>query len=103
MVGRGSPYVMPPERTLRVLVVAPRAARLERFAKTRELSPTDAERALAREESERLEFLRRQFRVEPNDASLYDVAVNTAVLGIEGASALVLDAFRVRFGADAAR
>jgi cytidylate kinase len=103
VVGRGSPYVMPAERTLRVLVVAPRAARIERFAKSRELSPSDAERALVREEAERLEFLRRHFRIEPNDASLYDVAVNTGALGIEGAAELVLAAFRTKFGADAAR
>jgi cytidylate kinase len=101
VLGRGSPHVMPAERTLRVLVVAPRSARLERLAKARHLTAAEAETQLAREEAERLAFLRRDFAVEADDASHYDAAVNTETLGIDGAAELVLAAFRKRFPAGA--
>ena len=102
VLGRGSPHVMPAERTLRVLVVAPRNARLERLAKARHLNAAEAETQLAREEAERLAFLRRDFAIEPDDASHYDAAVNTETLGIDGAAELVLAACRKRFPAEAA-
>ncbi len=97
VLGRGSPYVLPPDRTLRVFVVAPRAARIERLAKARGLAAGEAAAQLAKEEAERLAFLRRDFKVDPDDPTHYDLVVNTGGLGIEGATELALAAFRRRF------
>jgi cytidylate kinase len=100
VLGRGSPYVLPAERTLRVFVVASRPARLERLAKARRLPEAEAERTLAREENERVAFLRRQFRVDPDDSTHYDLVVNTDAFGIDGATELVKHAFGLRFPAE---
>ena len=97
ILGRGSAFVLPPGQALRVLVVAPREARIEHLAKERSLSREQAEERLAREEGERREFNRYHFDVDPDDASLYDLVVNTATLGQEGAEELIVAALQRRF------
>jgi cytidylate kinase len=102
IVGRGSPYVLGPERALRVLVTSPRSERIERLAKRLDLPFAEADSRLDREEAARRQFIERSFQVDPDDASLYDVAVNTGTLGVDGAIALILAAFQGR-AADAQR
>ncbi len=98
LVGRGAAYILPPDRTLRVLVVAPRESRIERLAKTRKLDPAAAEQELDREDDERRQFLKHHFGVDPDDPTRYDLGVNTASLGRESACEIVLAAYRSRFG-----
>jgi cytidylate kinase len=96
--GRGAPYVLGAERTLRVLVVAPRLERLERIRISGgDLSDREAEERLRHVENERREFLGHHFMVDPDDASLYDVVLNTGSLGIEGAEEILLRVFEQRF------
>jgi cytidylate kinase len=99
IVGRGSPYVLDGERALRVLVVAPRELRIERLAKRHDLPLAEAEARLDREEATRRQFIERSFRVDPDDPSLYDLAVNTGAFGIDGAVALVEAALARRWPA----
>jgi cytidylate kinase len=89
IVGRGSCCVLGPERALRVLVVAPREERIERLAKRYDLPRAEAHARLEREDANRRQFVQRSFRVDPDDASLYDLALNTGSFGIEGAVDLV--------------
>jgi cytidylate kinase len=96
IVGRGAAYVLDAERALRVLVVAPREVRVERFAKRHDLPLAEAEARLIREDAARRQFIERSFRVDPDDASLYDVAVNTGSYGIEGCVELVVEALARR-------
>jgi cytidylate kinase len=91
IVGRGSPYVLGAEHALRVLVVAPREERVERLAKRYDLPRGEAIARLEREDEARRLFITRSFHIDPDDASLYDLAVNTSSLGIEGAVDLVED------------
>jgi cytidylate kinase len=95
ILGRGAPFVLRPERTLRVLVVAPRRARIERLAKERDLPVDEAERRMRREDEERRTFLT-QFGVDPDDPSIYDLVVNTGSLGMDGATHTVVQTFRDR-------
>ncbi len=97
ILGRGAPYILPPSRALRVLVAAPREARIARIAREEGLSAREAEERLARRDEERLRFLRHDFGVEPDDPTLYDLVVNTATLGVDASAALVIDALRRRF------
>ena len=96
ILGRGSPFVLRPEHTLRVLVTAPAEFRARRLAKAQNLEEGEARRRLGEEERERLEFLRFHFGVSPDDPGLYDLVVNTAELGIDGASTLVVDALHYK-------
>lgn len=99
ILGRGATVILAPEQTLRVLVVAPDADRIERLARVRGISRDEAAARLAQEDEDRAGFLRHHFGVEQNDPTLYDVVVNTGTLGVEGAAALVVEGLRRRFPA----
>jgi hypothetical protein len=97
VVGRGALSVLPLERTLRVLVVAPREERARRLAAARGLAPEAADAQLAREDAERLDFLRERLGLAGDDPALYDLVLNTERLAPEAAAALVVEAVRRRF------
>ena len=97
IVGRGAAHVLGPERALRVLVVAPHEERIERLAKRYDLPRAEAQARLEREDANRRLFVRRSFRIDPDDASLYDLALNTASFGIEGTVGLVQEVLARRW------
>lgn len=97
LLGRGSPFILEQERTLRVLVVAPRAWRVARRAGEAGISSDAAAQQIERDDETRRRFLRADFGVEPDDPSLYDLVVNTAGLGIEGAVELIVRGLRQKF------
>ena len=97
IAGRGAAFILPPEQSLRVLVLAPFAVRVQRFAGSEGLSVHEAEARLRVEDEERSAFYRASFGVEQNDPELYDLAVNTGTLPIEAAARVVVDALRSRF------
>lgn len=97
LVGRGAPFILSHEDTLRVLVVAPRELRIARYAEVKGIPLEEASAALALAEQRRGEFARRYFGVEQNDPSLYDLVVNSGSLGFEAATRVVLEAYRSRF------
>jgi cytidylate kinase len=97
IIGRGSPFILPPDRSLRVLVVAPRAARIDRIRAERAVSRERATEIVDEATAERREFLLHQFGVDADDPTLYDLVVNTEKLGIDGAVALVAEALLCAF------
>jgi cytidylate kinase len=97
IIGRGSPFILPPERALRVLVVAPRELRLENLSKQRSLRAAEAEQALAEEDAARLEFLRHHFARDPDDACRYDLVLNLGTLPMDAACELLVRAVGARF------
>lgn len=97
VVGRGSAFILPPEDALRVLVAAPTAARLERYAKLHGLDRAHAESGLAREDEARSAFVRHHFGARLDDPLAYDLVVNTGALGIEVAADTVIEVMRRRF------
>jgi hypothetical protein len=97
VVGRGAISILPRERTLRVLIVAPREERARRLATVQGLAPAAAEAQLAREDEERRAFLRDRLGLASDDPSLYDLVLNTAQLSVDAAAALVVEAVRRRF------
>jgi cytidylate kinase len=101
ILGRGAPFILAPDRALRVLVTAPLDARIERTTRAGNVSNEQARDALQREEAERRQFLGFHFHVDPDDPRLFDLVVNTGTLGIDDAAALVVEALRRRFGAAA--
>ena len=91
ILGRGAPFVLGPEKALRVLVVAPFERRVENLVMRESLSLTDSRSRLKTEDAQRRNFLS-QFGVDPDDPSLYDLVVNTDSLGQDSAVKLVIDA-----------
>lgn len=99
IVGRGAAFLVPSEAALRVLVAAPFEYRLEHYAKEHQLARESAVERLRAEDARRFEFVRHHFGARLDDPLAYDLAVNTATLGIDAAVSDVVDAFRRRFPA----
>ncbi len=97
ILGRGSAFLLRPERSLRVLVVAPRDQRVERLAKRLDVDAATAATRLDREDAERLHFNRHHFHVDPDDASHFDLVVNTGTLSLGLATDLVVETAQRRF------
>jgi cytidylate kinase len=98
VVGRGAAFILPPEQALRVLVTAPAADRIERWAKVSGLDRARAGEALREEDARRSEFVRHHFGARLDDPTAYDLVVNTSVLGVETAAGAVAGALHERFG-----
>lgn len=77
---------------LRVLVTAPHEARVRRVAEERGTDEHAAAKELKRSDESRADFLKRFYGVEHEQASHYDLVVNTEVLGPDGAAGVVVDA-----------
>jgi cytidylate kinase len=98
ILGRGAQFVLPPERALRVMLVASRAARAERIAKQEGVTREQANARLAARDAERREFLMHHFRRDPDAAEHYDLTLNLGTLSQDAALDLTELALRERFG-----
>ena len=97
ILGRGAAYALPPESTLRVLVVESKTGRVERLCKAKGLAPKDASIRIDYEQRQRCHFVRHHFQREADDASNFDLVVNTESLGVTAAARLVHRAYFERF------
>jgi hypothetical protein len=89
ILGRGAHLILAPGEAFRVLVDAPRHARVGYLADQEGLTRREAAQALARAEAERRAFLRQYFRAEADDLESFDLVVNTYGLGVDGAAAAI--------------
>jgi cytidylate kinase len=85
LVGRGGNFILPPENRLRVRVIAPMQVRIENVSRQYGVSKDEAKRRIIRTESDRRAFIRKYFNADIIDPIHYDLTVNTAILGMEGA------------------
>lgn len=97
ILGRGAAYALPPENTLRIFVVESRAGRIERLRMAKGLGLEEASRRIDYEQDQRLRFVRHHFGLDADDASHFDLVVNTESLGITSAALLVRRAYFERF------
>jgi hypothetical protein len=97
VLGRGAASILPSTRALRVLVVAPEAARAERTAQAQQIPLAEAIACVASADSARRAALHERFGIAAEDLTHYDLVLNTEALSIEAAAALAVDALRRRF------
>ncbi|MBC7172338.1 MAG: cytidylate kinase-like family protein, partial [Polyangiaceae bacterium] len=101
IVGRGAGFILPPESTLRVRVVAPYETRVDRIALRRGIPDRDAQREAKRIDHLRGAFTRRLASCDPSDVTLHDLVINTERLPVDVAAEIVAYAYRARFGVSA--
>lgn len=87
ILGRGAHLILERGQALRVLVVAPREARVATLAAEKGLTERDSRARLAELESGRRAFVSKHFHQDADDVCQFDLVVNTAALGVEGAVA----------------
>ncbi|TRZ76086.1 MAG: cytidylate kinase-like family protein [Deltaproteobacteria bacterium] len=93
IIGRGGQFILPPEETFRVRLIAPREVRIRKVMEDSASDLENAERYVYKTEADRNAFLRKHFHADWTDSGYYDLIVNTGSLGIEGAVAVVKAAF----------
>ncbi|MCX5795889.1 MAG: cytidylate kinase-like family protein [Elusimicrobia bacterium] len=89
ILGRGAGFILKPELCLRVLLVAPLEERVAVVARRDKVSRDEAMRQVVHRESERRAFIQRHFHAQLLDPVHYDMVLNTAGLGQEGALAAI--------------
>ena len=98
VVGRGAQYLLAPQQTLRVRVVAPLAARIASVAERRSISEDKARDEVNKTDAERRAFMREVYDRDPNVASDHDLLINTATFALPDCAELIVAATRLRFG-----
>lgn len=90
ILGRGANFILPPERGLRIRVVAPLEVRQQRLAQMQGYDEKQALHEIAQRDKQRNEFFSHHFRCKPNDPCAYDVVINTGQIGIEAATDFIV-------------
>ena len=89
LVGRGAGYLLPPETTLHVRVVAPLEERVAYMSQLLRLPYDEAAGHVRQRDQKRTEFLETHFRRRPGDACDYDLILNSFLLGEELSADLI--------------
>jgi cytidylate kinase len=98
LVGRGANFVLPPDKTFRLRVVAPLEFRVANVARDFGVLAKEAKRRVIRTESDRKAFIRKYFNADITDPLNYDLVLNTEMLNIEAAAAGVAHLLTKQFG-----
>jgi len=96
IVGRGAGFILPPEISLRVLVVAPLEDRVRNVAEMYTVPEEEARKRVIRAQSERQAFIRRYFNADMMDPIHYDLIINTQYLTIDNGVEIVKTAYNAR-------
>ncbi len=88
IVGRGA-HILLKGQALRVLAVAPLEDRVHTVMEAESLSERDARRRIEEVESDRHAFIVTHYHAEFSDPTAYDLVLNTAALGLDGAIAAI--------------
>lgn len=95
LVGRGAQAWLSSRRdAIHVFCVTTREAAIARVVERERVSIADAEKLIDETNRQRAEYVRRNWRRDWSAASNYDLCVNTAWLGIDGAAQLIVDVAR---------
>ena len=79
---------------LRIRVTAPFEVRVQRVARRAGLTAQQAAAEVRRRDGDRQQYLQRYYHSDVNDASQYDLQINTATVPLERAAQLVLSVTR---------
>ncbi len=99
IVGRGAHFALEADATLRVRVDAPVAHRVASLAARRGIDEREARKLVEEADAERRDFMRQYYDRQLDDASAFDLVLNSATLTPDGMVDVVLSAYRARFGA----
>jgi hypothetical protein len=98
IVGRGAAQALPADTTLRVRLVAPEEGRVRAAEERLGMSHADAVRWVRQTDSDRADFVRTHFRIDPGDPRSYDLVLNTAHFATADCAELIVAAARCRTG-----
>jgi cytidylate kinase len=98
ILGRGANYLLPPEKGLRVRVVASMELRRKRLMQLRNYDEKTAAQAIAEQDRSRQEFLRHHFRCGDDEPCHYDVVLNTGNMPLAAATECIVRLATIKLG-----
>jgi cytidylate kinase len=96
LIGRGSGYVLPPESTLHVRIVAPLSDRIAYMSQWMRLTMDEAARQVEMRDARRAEFIQTYFHQQTSDLCRYDLVLNSHLLGEEICADLIARAAKAK-------
>jgi cytidylate kinase len=96
ILGRGAGFLLPPETTVHVRVIAPLESRVAYFAQWLRLPRVEAAAEVTARDERRSKYLKQALGRDPADPTGYDAVVNAERLGIEGTAQFIQWAVRTK-------
>ena len=97
ILGRGANFMTPFAQGLHVRITAPYAVRVQRAIDYEGLNYSMAKKVINQTESDRKNFVKQYLKKNIEDASSYDLTINTTYFDPEESADLVVKAFRSKF------
>lgn len=92
IVGRGANFILPPEISFSVRIIAPLKLRIRNVAEGYQTDMEEAKRRVLKRENRRLAFVRQSFHADINNPAHYDMTINMKHLSVDTAAASVIAA-----------
>jgi len=96
IIGRGANLILPAEETLRVRFIAPLEMRIRNMAQETGISEEEARRQILLKDAERRDSVKKNFKVDIEDPSYYDLVINTEFLGTDQVVAMIRSALKYK-------
>ncbi|MCS6852019.1 MAG: cytidylate kinase-like family protein [Gemmataceae bacterium] len=96
LVGRGAGFLLPGETTLHVRIVAPVADRVAYMSQRLRLTTDQAAELVKQRDQQRADFVATHFHRQPGAVHLYDLVLNSSLLGEELCAELIVQAARAK-------
>jgi cytidylate kinase len=85
IIGRGSNFVLPPDKRLSIRVIEPMEERIQNLSKELGITIEEAKQKVIKTESDRKAFIKKYFNADITDIFHYDLIINTGTLSIDEA------------------
>jgi cytidylate kinase len=96
IIGRGANFVLAPETTIRVRIMAPLDWRAEQARRPGE-TEAEVRRRLTGEDAKRVRFVKQTLKSDPRDPAAYDVTLNAAFMSIDCQHRIIQEALHSRY------
>lgn len=97
VLGRGANFVLTPEKTLRLRVIASKPDRISYVSRSQNISEFEAKSLIDRVDGQRKAFIRKFFHQDADNDLFYDLVLNLTFLSLENAENIVLTALSQKF------
>lgn len=99
LLGRGAGFIVPARSTLHVRLIAPLEDRIAYMSQLLRQTREEAEAEVRTRDHRRADFLATHFHRKPNDVHVYDMILNTSLLGEERCAELIAAAAKAKMSA----
>lgn len=99
LLGRGAGFLLPSRSTLHVRLIAPLEDRIAYMSQSLRLTEEEAADQVRKRDHRRTEYLSTHFHRKPNDVHVYDMILNTSLLGEERCADLIAAAAKAKMSA----